>query len=88
MLQFIASESQQGTTIHGYSKHLKLKNRVKQLNQLTSPVSVPADSGYSYLLIQVITSGNILTHHLLVVRTHRDEVFQLGRSQESDVVIN
>jgi hypothetical protein len=36
-------------------------------------VSVQAAPGFSYLMVEIVTSGNLLMHHLLIVRTHSEE---------------
>jgi hypothetical protein len=76
MIRFFVNEVQLGTEIHGCisKKQLLSTNKIKREKlETTSPVSVQAAPGFSYMLIEVVTSGNLLMHHLLVVRTRDNE---------------
>ena len=101
MIRFFVNEVQLGTEIHGCISKKQLLSTIKSKREkldTTSPVSVQAAPGFSYMLIEVVTSGNLLMHHLLVVRTRNNNeesksqddrnVFQLGRAPTADLIVN
>jgi hypothetical protein len=66
MTKYFSSEVQSGSGLHGCISVRKVKSMHKHLDT-TLPVSVPAAPGFSYMQIQIVTGGNLLKHHLLVV---------------------
>jgi len=95
MMKYFASQVNYGAEIHGCVPKKKLVLMKEQKNE-TCPMAVPAAPGHTYILFEVVTSGCMLTHHMVVVKTSTDEetkeddkcVFHLGRSPTSDLVVN
>ena len=75
MMQFFAQETYQGTKITGIlSKRDLAPFRPSQSSSdddlhKTQPFSIAAAPGFCYMLIEIVTAGNILSPHLIVVRT-------------------
>ena len=73
-MRFFASETSQGTKITGVVSKRELnafRSGQDSQNDLqkTQPFVVAAAPGFCYMLIEIVTAGNILSPHLIVVNT-------------------
>ena len=93
----MANEYQSGTKLYGcIDKSMLmpyLRNRQSDALDMTQPLFQRAAPGFCYMLIEVLTSGNLNTKHLFVARvgSELDEmkrtVFKLGRDPSCQVTI-
>ena len=103
MMQFFAKESVQGTKVAGVLTKRELAPFRPSASgddlHKTQPFAVSAAPGFGYLLFEIVTAGNILSPHLLVVHSSepkvgstvaKDEqvVFKLGRAEHCQIQVN
>lgn len=87
---FLAKEYTSQTKIYGIQKSEYSKYIVNKKNQTLKNNTIKVPWPYSIVKVEIVTSGNISSNHLIVVSSEtcqNEQQFKFGRADSCDIII-